>query len=126
MDITDIVTSASMCWACKALRLKAVVFSLSQQRHRSDKKVNNRSSKVLREGELVDEKWHNIVVGDIIRLENNQFVTVSLTSFAKLVAPFVMIITSAKGLCLWQLLGIQSTTIEEFEHENPQDRATDK
>jgi len=76
------------------------VFSLSQQRHRSDKKVNNRSSKVLREGELVDEKWHNIVVGDIIRLENNQFVTVSLTSFAKLVAPFVMIITSAKGLCL--------------------------
>jgi len=42
--------------------------------------VNNRSSKVLRQGELVDESWHSVVVGDIIRLENNQFVTVSPVS----------------------------------------------
>jgi len=27
---------------------------------------------------MVDETWHNVVVGDIIRLENNHFVTVLL------------------------------------------------
>uniref|UniRef100_A0A8C3AA06 Phospholipid-transporting ATPase n=1 Tax=Cyclopterus lumpus TaxID=8103 RepID=A0A8C3AA06_CYCLU len=47
-------------------------------RHRSDKQVNNRLVDVLIDGELRNEKWMNVQVGDIIRLENNQFVTADL------------------------------------------------
>uniref|UniRef100_A0A8D0ARV2 Phospholipid-transporting ATPase n=1 Tax=Sander lucioperca TaxID=283035 RepID=A0A8D0ARV2_SANLU len=45
-------------------------------RHKSDKQVNNRMVKVLIDGE--NEKWLNVQVGDIIKLENNQFVTADL------------------------------------------------
>jgi len=31
----------------------------------------------LRDGRLIEEKWHKVVVGDIIKMENNQFVAVS-------------------------------------------------
>ncbi|GAA6079896.1 phospholipid-transporting ATPase ID [Tachysurus ichikawai] len=50
-------------------------------RHRSDRQVNNRKAEVLINGELRSEKWMNIQVGDIIRLENNQFVTVRTPTF---------------------------------------------
>lgn len=36
------------------------------QRHQSDNQVNNRLSKVLRNGQLVEERWHKVQVGDII------------------------------------------------------------
>ncbi|GAB1604721.1 phospholipid-transporting ATPase ID-like isoform X1 [Argonauta hians] len=48
------------------------------QRHRSDNQVNNRISYVHRNGQMVEEKWHKVVVGDIIRMENNQFVAADL------------------------------------------------
>lgn len=48
------------------------------RRHTSDNQVNNRLSYVLRDGKLVEEKWHKVVVGDIIRMENNQFVAADL------------------------------------------------
>ncbi|XP_023694698.2 phospholipid-transporting ATPase ID isoform X1 [Paramormyrops kingsleyae] len=47
-------------------------------RHKSDKQVNNRLVDVLINGELRSEKWMNVQVGDIIKLENNQFVTADL------------------------------------------------
>ncbi|KAG7266323.1 hypothetical protein CRUP_038474, partial [Coryphaenoides rupestris] len=47
-------------------------------RHRSDKQVNNRRVDILIDGELQSEKWMNVQVGDIIKLENNQFVTADL------------------------------------------------
>ncbi|XP_041094490.1 phospholipid-transporting ATPase ID-like [Polyodon spathula] len=47
-------------------------------RHKSDRQVNNRQVKVLMDGQLKSEKWMNIQVGDIIKLENNQFVTADL------------------------------------------------
>ncbi|XP_071751591.2 phospholipid-transporting ATPase ID [Centroberyx gerrardi] len=47
-------------------------------RHKSDKQVNNRRVDVLIDGELRSEKWMNVQVGDIIKLENNQFVTADL------------------------------------------------
>ena len=49
---------------------------LPQQRHRSDNHVNNRLSRVLRDGKLVDELWHKVVVGDVIKMENDHFVAV--------------------------------------------------
>ncbi|KAH8038726.1 hypothetical protein HPB51_002870 [Rhipicephalus microplus] len=47
------------------------------QRHQSDNQVNNRLSKVLRNGQLVEERWHKVQVGDIIFMENDHFVAVS-------------------------------------------------
>ncbi|XP_074851996.1 phospholipid-transporting ATPase ID-like isoform X2 [Carettochelys insculpta] len=47
-------------------------------RHKSDNHVNNRLVQVLINGRLKDDKWMNIQVGDIIKLENNNFVTADL------------------------------------------------
>ncbi|XP_053727636.1 phospholipid-transporting ATPase ID-like [Synchiropus splendidus] len=47
-------------------------------RHRSDNQVNNRKVEVLINRKLQNEKWMNVQVGDIIKLENNQFVTADL------------------------------------------------
>ncbi|XP_056157796.1 phospholipid-transporting ATPase ID isoform X2 [Lampris incognitus] len=47
-------------------------------RHRSDNQVNNRRVQVLIDGELRGERWMDVQVGDIIKLENNQFVTADL------------------------------------------------
>ncbi|XP_038567365.1 phospholipid-transporting ATPase ID isoform X2 [Micropterus salmoides] len=47
-------------------------------RHKSDNQVNNRQSQVLIRGSLENEKWMNVRVGDIIKLENNQFVAADL------------------------------------------------
>uniref|UniRef100_A0A3B1JRK7 Phospholipid-transporting ATPase n=1 Tax=Astyanax mexicanus TaxID=7994 RepID=A0A3B1JRK7_ASTMX len=43
-------------------------------RHKSDQQVNTRQSQVLIKGKIQNEKWMNVRVGDIIKLENNQFV----------------------------------------------------
>ncbi|XP_043106554.1 phospholipid-transporting ATPase ID [Puntigrus tetrazona] len=47
-------------------------------RHKNDKHVNNRKIEVLINGELKSEKWMNVQVGDIVKLENNEFVTADL------------------------------------------------
>ncbi|XP_077398687.1 phospholipid-transporting ATPase ID-like [Vanacampus margaritifer] len=47
-------------------------------RHKSDNQVNNREVSVLVDGELRTEKWMKVQVGDIVKLENNQFVTADL------------------------------------------------
>ncbi|KGL84223.1 putative phospholipid-transporting ATPase ID, partial [Tinamus guttatus] len=47
-------------------------------RHKSDNQVNNRQSQVLLGGVLQQEQWMNVRVGDIIKLENNQFVAADL------------------------------------------------
>lgn len=49
-----------------------------QQRHVSDSQVNNRKSKTLRHEKLVEEKWSDVQVGDVIRMENNQFVAADI------------------------------------------------
>ncbi|XP_056593278.1 phospholipid-transporting ATPase ID [Triplophysa dalaica] len=47
-------------------------------RHKNDKHVNNREVEVLIDGEVKKEKWMNVQVGDIVKLENNEFVTADL------------------------------------------------
>ncbi|CAL9683618.1 unnamed protein product [Knipowitschia caucasica] len=47
-------------------------------RHKSDRQVNNREVDVLLNGDIKKEKWKNVKVGDIIKLENNDFVTADL------------------------------------------------
>lgn len=56
----------------------------------SDSQVNNRKSQAVRDGKLVPEKWSAVQVGDIIRMDNNQFV-----------AADILLLTSSEpnGLC---------------------------
>ncbi|XP_049629083.1 phospholipid-transporting ATPase FetA-like [Suncus etruscus] len=42
------------------------------KRHNNDKQVNNRPVLVLMNGRMKQEKWMNIEVGDIIKIENNK------------------------------------------------------
>lgn len=45
-----------------------------QQRHVNDDQVNNRISKTVRNGHVVDVKWKDVHVGDVILMEDGQFV----------------------------------------------------
>ncbi|XP_066581094.1 phospholipid-transporting ATPase ID isoform X5 [Prorops nasuta] len=60
------------------------------QRHSSDSQVNNRKSRTLRGSNLREEKWSQVQVGDVIRMENDQFV-----------AADVLLLTTSEpnGLC---------------------------
>ncbi|KAL2091895.1 hypothetical protein ACEWY4_011693 [Coilia grayii] len=76
---------SSLSWFTTVVPLVLVLFVTAAKdaiddihRHRSDRKVNNRKVQVLINGELRSEKWMDIQVGDIIKLENNQFVTADL------------------------------------------------
>uniref|UniRef100_A0A669B013 Phospholipid-transporting ATPase n=1 Tax=Oreochromis niloticus TaxID=8128 RepID=A0A669B013_ORENI len=42
-------------------------------RHKCDRQVNNRKVDVLMDGQLKNEKWMNVQVGDIVKLGNNEF-----------------------------------------------------
>lgn len=44
----------------------------------SDSQVNNRKSQAVRRGILVQERWSAVQVGDIIRMDNNQFVAADI------------------------------------------------
>ncbi|XP_058158033.1 phospholipid-transporting ATPase FetA-like [Dasypus novemcinctus] len=48
------------------------------KRHQSDKKVNNRPVLILVNGKVKKDKWMNVQVGDIIKLENNHPVTADI------------------------------------------------
>jgi len=61
------------------LTLTAIKYAYDDvDRHRTDRQVNNRQSQVLRRGYLVEEKWHRVQVGDVIRMENNSFVAADI------------------------------------------------
>lgn len=36
--------------------------------------MNNRKAQAVRDGKLVESKWSQVRVGDVIRMENDQFV----------------------------------------------------
>lgn len=44
----------------------------------SDSQVNKRKSQTVRNGKLVQEKWASVQVGDIIRMDNDQFVAADI------------------------------------------------
>lgn len=44
----------------------------------SDSQVNNRKSQVVLTGRLVQERWSAVQVGDIIRMDNDQFVAADI------------------------------------------------
>jgi len=44
---------------------------------------------VLRNGELVEARWQTVVVGEVIKLENNQFVAVSRSITTSIISFFI-------------------------------------
>ncbi|XP_040819527.1 phospholipid-transporting ATPase FetA-like [Ochotona curzoniae] len=48
------------------------------KRHKNDNQVNNRSVLKLVDGRMEEDKWMNVQVGNIIKLENNQPVTADM------------------------------------------------
>ncbi|KAM3600345.1 uncharacterized protein V6R79_021779 [Siganus canaliculatus] len=76
---------SSLPWYTTAVPL-AIVLSITSikdaiddaNRHKSDNEVNNRTVEILIDGQLKKEKWMNVQVGDIIKLESNHFVTADL------------------------------------------------
>ncbi|CAF0838805.1 unnamed protein product [Rotaria sp. Silwood1] len=70
-------------------------------RHQSDKILNNRKTQIIVDNELVNRKWREIKVGDIIQLSNDEFVA----------ADVVIISTSEpNGLCYIETVELDGET----------------
>lgn len=44
-----------------------------QKRHKADREVNHRQVETLRDGEWKWIKWKHVLVGDIVKVHNNNF-----------------------------------------------------
>jgi len=75
-SLTPVTTAVPLIFVLSLTAIKDAYDDI--QRHRTDRQVNNRKSQVLRKGYLVDEKWHRVQVGDVIRMENNSFIAADI------------------------------------------------
>ncbi|CAF3568862.1 unnamed protein product [Rotaria sp. Silwood1] len=90
-QITSLTPGTSIAPLTVVLLITAVKDAIDDiRRHRSDRQINNRETKTVVGHELITRKWKDIKVGDMVRLENNEFIT----------ADIVLISTSEpNGLC---------------------------
>ena len=63
---------------------------LLQKRHQSDRSINNRPTRVLREGKWVDTLWHQVHTGDTVRVQADEPFPADL---------FVLSTSEATGQC---------------------------
>lgn len=68
-----------------------LAYNYCKKRHQSDTELNARKAKVLTpQSTFVERKWKDISVGDIVRLENNDFIPADL---------LLMTSSEPEGLC---------------------------
>uniref|UniRef100_A0AC35TXU4 Phospholipid-transporting ATPase n=1 Tax=Rhabditophanes sp. KR3021 TaxID=114890 RepID=A0AC35TXU4_9BILA len=85
MALQFVSVISSITWYSTAIPL-AIVLAFSGvkdayddiQRHRADSQVNNRICMVVRNNSLIEEKWMNVRVGDVIRMQNEDFIASDL------------------------------------------------
>ncbi|CAF0855884.1 unnamed protein product [Adineta ricciae] len=90
-QVTSLTPGTSIAPLSVVLLITAIKDAVDDiRRHRSDKQINNREVNILAGHDLIRKKWQEVQVGDIIQVENNEFIP----------ADMVLLSTSKpNGLC---------------------------